>query len=79
MLYLSIETTSIALYLLAGFLREDDKSAEVGPEVLLVRRLHLHHHAVRLQPAVRLHRRDQPVRAERRPALGQRARRCRCW
>ncbi len=35
MLYLSIETTSIALYLLAGFLREDDKSAESGLKYFL--------------------------------------------
>ena len=35
MLYLSIETTSIALYLLAGFLREDDKSAEAGLKYFL--------------------------------------------
>ncbi|MCC7362573.1 MAG: NADH-quinone oxidoreductase subunit N [Anaerolineales bacterium] len=35
MLYLAIETTSIALYLLAGFLREDDKSAEAGLKYFL--------------------------------------------
>jgi NADH-quinone oxidoreductase subunit N len=35
MLYLSIETTSIALYLLAGYLREDDKSAESGLKYFL--------------------------------------------
>jgi NADH-quinone oxidoreductase subunit N len=35
MLYLSIETTSIALYLLAGFLRHDDKSAESGLKYFL--------------------------------------------
>jgi NADH-quinone oxidoreductase subunit N len=35
MLYLSIETTSIALYLLAGFLRDDDKSAESGLKYFL--------------------------------------------
>ena len=35
MLYLAIETTSIALYLLAGFLREDDKSAESGLKYFL--------------------------------------------
>ena len=35
MVYLSIETTSIALYLLAGFLREDDKSAESGLKYFL--------------------------------------------
>jgi NADH-quinone oxidoreductase subunit N len=34
-LYLAIETTSIALYLLAGFLREDDKSAESGLKYFL--------------------------------------------
>ncbi len=35
MLYLALETTSIALYLLAGFLREDDKSAEAGLKYFL--------------------------------------------
>jgi len=35
MLYLSIETTSIALYLLAGYLRDDDKSAESGLKYFL--------------------------------------------
>jgi NADH-quinone oxidoreductase subunit N len=35
MLYLAIETTSIALYLLAGFLREDNKSAESGLKYFL--------------------------------------------
>jgi NADH-quinone oxidoreductase subunit N len=35
MLYLALETTSIALYLLAGFLREDDKSAESGLKYFL--------------------------------------------
>ncbi len=35
MLYLAIETTSIALYLLAGFLRDDDKSAESGLKYFL--------------------------------------------
>jgi NADH-quinone oxidoreductase subunit N len=35
MLYLALETTSIALYLLAGFLRDDDKSAESGLKYLL--------------------------------------------
>jgi NADH-quinone oxidoreductase subunit N len=35
MVYLSIETTSIALYLLAGFLRDDDKSAESGLKYFL--------------------------------------------
>lgn len=35
MVYLSVETTSIALYLLAGFLRDDDKSAESGLKYFL--------------------------------------------
>jgi NADH-quinone oxidoreductase subunit N len=35
MLYLAIETTSIPLYILAGFLRQDDKSAESGFKYLL--------------------------------------------
>jgi len=35
MLYLALETTSIALYLLAGFLRDDDKSAESGLKYFL--------------------------------------------
>ena len=35
MLYLSIETTSIALYLLAGYLRDEDKSAESGLKYFL--------------------------------------------
>ncbi len=35
MLYLSIETTSIPLYVLAGFLRSDDKSTEAGFKYLL--------------------------------------------
>ena len=35
MLYLSIETTSIPLYLLAGFLKDDDKSTEAGFKYLL--------------------------------------------
>ncbi len=35
MLYLALETTSIALYLLAGVLREDDKSAEAGLKYFL--------------------------------------------
>ena len=35
MLYLAIETTSIPLYVLAGFLREDQKSAEAGIKYLL--------------------------------------------
>ncbi len=35
MLYLAIETTSIPLYVLAGFLRSDDKSTEAGFKYLL--------------------------------------------
>jgi NADH-quinone oxidoreductase subunit N len=35
MLYLAIETTSIALYLLAGYLRDDNKSAESGLKYFL--------------------------------------------
>lgn len=35
MLYLAIETTSIPLYVLAGFLRMDDKSTEAGFKYLL--------------------------------------------
>lgn len=35
MLYLSIETTSIALYMLAGYLRENDASAEAGLKYFL--------------------------------------------
>jgi len=35
MLYLAIETTSIPLYVLAGFLKDDDKSAEAGFKYLL--------------------------------------------
>ncbi|MBI3360189.1 MAG: NADH-quinone oxidoreductase subunit N [Chloroflexi bacterium] len=35
MLYLAIETTSITLYLLAGYLREDDRSAESGLKYFL--------------------------------------------
>ncbi len=35
MLYLAVETTSIALYALAGFLREDGKSAESGLKYFL--------------------------------------------
>ncbi len=35
MLYLAIETTSIPLYVLAGFLTNDDKSAEAGFKYLL--------------------------------------------
>jgi len=35
MLYLAIETTSIGLYLLAGFLRDNDKSAESGLKYFL--------------------------------------------
>lgn len=35
MLYLAIETTSIALYLLAGYLRDDDKSSESGLKYFL--------------------------------------------
>ncbi len=35
MLYLGLETTSITLYLLAGYLREDDRSAESGLKYFL--------------------------------------------
>jgi len=35
MLYLAIETTSIPLYVLAGFLRSDDKSTEAGFKYML--------------------------------------------
>ena len=35
MLYLAIETTSIPLYVLAGFLKQDDKSTEAGFKYLL--------------------------------------------
>ncbi len=35
MLYVAIETASIPLYVLAGFLKEDDKSAEAGFKYLL--------------------------------------------
>ena len=35
MLYLAIETTSIPMYVLAGFLRDDDKSTEAGFKYLL--------------------------------------------
>jgi NADH-quinone oxidoreductase subunit N len=35
MLYLAIETTSIPLYILAGFLKDDDKSTESGFKYLL--------------------------------------------
>jgi NADH-quinone oxidoreductase subunit N len=35
MLYLAVETTSIALYLLAGYLRDEDKSAESGLKYFL--------------------------------------------
>ncbi|MBI3242397.1 MAG: NADH-quinone oxidoreductase subunit N [Chloroflexi bacterium] len=35
MLYLALETTSIGLYALAGFLRDDDKSAESGLKYFL--------------------------------------------
>ena len=35
MLFLAIETTSIPLYILAGFLREDPKSVEAGIKYLL--------------------------------------------
>ena len=35
MLYLAIETTSIPLYVLAGFLKEDDKSTEAGFKYML--------------------------------------------
>jgi len=35
MLYLAIETTSIPLYLLAGFLKQDDKSTEAGFKYML--------------------------------------------
>ncbi len=35
MLYLSLETTSIGLYVLAGFLRDNDKSAEAGLKYFL--------------------------------------------
>ena len=35
MLYLAIETTSIPLYLLAGFLKNDDKSTEAGFKYML--------------------------------------------
>ena len=35
MLYLAIETTSIPLYLLAGFLKGDDKSTEAGFKYML--------------------------------------------
>jgi NADH-quinone oxidoreductase subunit N len=35
MLYLALETTSITLYLLAGYLREDDRSAESGLKYFL--------------------------------------------
>jgi NADH-quinone oxidoreductase subunit N len=35
MLYLAIETTSIPLYLLAGFLKDDDKSTEAGFKYIL--------------------------------------------
>src|SRR3990170_3454390 len=35
MLYLAVETTSIPLYVLAGFLKQDDKSAESGMKYFL--------------------------------------------
>ena len=35
MLYLAIETTSIPMYILAGFMREDEKSTEAGFKYLL--------------------------------------------
>jgi NADH-quinone oxidoreductase subunit N len=35
MLYLAIETTSIPLYMLAGFLKDDDKSTEAGFKYML--------------------------------------------
>jgi NADH-quinone oxidoreductase subunit N len=35
MLYVAMETTSISAYVLVGFLRDDDKSAEAGIKYLL--------------------------------------------
>ncbi len=59
MLYLAIETTSIPLYVLAGFFTHDQKSVEVGLEIPAVRRDDLGGHAVWLQPAVRVYRHHQ--------------------
>ena len=48
MLYLAIETTSIPLYILAGFMLADDAIHRSWLQVFAVRRDDFHHHALRL-------------------------------
>jgi formate hydrogenlyase subunit 3/multisubunit Na+/H+ antiporter MnhD subunit len=57
MLFLAIETTSIPLYVLAGFFKSDDNHRS-RLQIPVVRRHDLGGHALRLQPAVRFHQYD---------------------
>ena len=62
MVFLALETTTIPLYVLAAFNRR--RSALVGKrhEVFPVRLVRFGAAALRLEPALRLQRRDQPLR-----------------
>ncbi len=59
MLYLAIETTSIPLYILAGFLTGDEKSSRVGFQISAFRCVDFCSTAVRFQPDLWLCRYDQ--------------------
>ncbi len=72
MLYLAIETTSIPLYVLAGFMLADDEIHRSRFQVPALRRVDLDDHALRFQPGLRLYRDDQYLSAgrhARRPAV----------
>ena len=69
-LYVGLELNSLAAYVLAAFLRNDERSAEAGLKYFVLGALASGHPAVRDEPDLRLHRHDQ-FRRHRRGA-GQR-------
>jgi NADH-quinone oxidoreductase subunit N len=67
-LYIGLELNSLAAYVLAAFLKADDRSAEAGLKYFVLGALASGHPAVRDEPALWLHRVDQLCR--HRAALG---------
>ncbi len=75
-LYIGLELNSLAAYVLAAFLRTDDRSAEAGLKYFVLGALASRHPALRHVPGLRLHRHDQlrRHRGRARRADGDRAR-----
>ena len=79
MIFISLELTSLSLYILTAFNKRNPKSAEAALKYFLFGGMSAAFTLVWVEPALRVVRRDQPRRRSPRPSAARSSTRCWWW